>query len=92
VALSANFFVGLVCLVVFAVVLVLTRYVSLASLVGGALLPLGLWIGVPGGLPGVIGLFCFLIIVFQHRENITRLMKHQEPKFDFKAKPKKFGE
>jgi len=93
IALSANFFLGLVCIAAFAVVLVLTRYVSLASLIGAALFPLGLWIGGFGGaLPGVVGLFCFLLIAFQHRENIVRLIHHKEPKFDFKARPKRFGE
>lgn len=94
VALFASPGVGVVCIVVFVILLILTRYVSLASIVSAALLPLGIWIGLGKGhgLEGVIGLFCFLLIAFQHRKNISRLLKHEEPKFSFKVPPRGFGE
>ena len=77
--------IGLVCLAAFAVVLIFTRIVSLSSLVGAAFLPLGIWISRMGGLEGTLGLFCFILIVFQHRENVRRLINRTEPKLTFNA-------
>lgn len=80
--------VAIVCLLAFLVVLILTRYVSLSSMVGAVLLPLGLWIGQHGGLEGTLGLFTSLLIIFKHSENIGRLLSGRETRFDIAGKPK----
>ena len=71
---------------VFLVVVLTTRYVSLASIVGSATFPLfGLYF-VPLRTPIVIGGFLFipLLIVFKHRENIRRLLAGTESRFGAK--------
>ena len=71
---------------VFLVVVLTTRYVSLASIAGSATFPLfGLYF-VPLRTPIVIGGFLFipLLIVFKHRENIRRLLAGTESRFGAK--------
>lgn len=75
--------VGLCCLVVFIVVLIFTRYVSLGSVLGAALFPIFLIIFGNTGLRAVLGLLCTLIIVIRHAENIVRLIGGTEPKFNY---------
>ncbi len=68
---------------VFLVLVLITRYVSLASIVGSATFPLfGLYF-VPLRTPIVIAGFCFipLLIIVKHRENIRRLLAGTESRF-----------
>ena len=68
---------------VFLVVVLITRYVSLASILGSAAFPLfGLYF-VPSRTPIVISGFLFipLLIIFKHRENIRRLLAGTESRF-----------
>ncbi len=66
---------------VFAVVAVSSRAVSLASLIAAALAPLVLWL-LWCPLPFVALSFVLaLLIVVRHRENIQRLLAGVEPKF-----------
>ena len=74
--------------VVFAITVVLTRYVSLGSMVGALAIPLSTWLMhvfvqqdlnlAPRLTAAIVGA---LLIVFAHRGNIRRLMKGTEPKF-----------
>jgi len=89
VALMADWRVGILCLAVFAIVVVVTRYVSLGSLIGSALLPLGIWVLRDGALAGLIALFVFLLIAFTHRANIGRLLAGKENMIEFGAKTKR---
>lgn len=73
--------VGLICCTVFAVVVVFTRYVSLGSMLASVCLPLTLLAFGFTGLECGIGLFCALLIIFAHRENLRRLIHGTEPKF-----------
>ncbi len=69
--------------VVFLVVVLITRYVSLASILGSAAFPLfGLYFA-PSRTPIVIFGFLFipLLIIFKHRENIRRLLAGTESRF-----------
>jgi glycerol-3-phosphate acyltransferase PlsY len=85
--------VGLACLAAFAVVLIFTRLVSLASMVGALLLPIGIGFSGMGGLAVVLGLFSCILIIFKHTENIKRLISGTESKFSFSPPPaKKFDE
>ena len=74
--------------VVFIVVVVLTRYVSLGSIIGAATIPLSIWLlhaFVRRELSVAPMLACAtagaLLIIFAHRGNITRLVNGTEPKF-----------
>ncbi len=66
--------------VVFFITIALTKYVSLGSLLGIMTLPLtALLFGYEKQLI-LFGAVLFLLIVFQHRENIKRLMQGKERK------------
>ena len=74
--------------VVFVIIVLFTRYVSLGSIVGALVIPLSTWLMhvfvqrdlnlAPVLTAAIVGA---LLIVFAHRGNITRLMKGTEPKF-----------
>ena len=68
----------LIIFVLFLVTLLLTRYVSLASIAAAAALPFASWIS-EAGLPktivtGAMG----MLAIYKHRENIARLLKGTE--------------
>ena len=64
---------GLLALVIFAVIVAFTRYVSLGSICAALVAPLGVWAEF-GGLCGWLCLFCTLLLVIKHRSNIRRLL------------------
>ena len=71
---------------VFLVVVLITRYISLASILSSATFPLfGLYFA-PSRTPIVIAGFLFipLLIIFKHRENIRRLLAGTESRFGAK--------
>src|ERR1700678_687342 len=75
---------------VFLVVFLITRYVSLSSIIGSALFPLfGLYFA-PVRTPIVIAGFLFipLLVIIKHRENIARLVKGTESRFGKKKADK----
>ncbi len=75
--------------VVAVVLIARTRYVSLGSVVGAALVPVGLFlqaIFVPVPVPLLLyGLFVAGMITFQHRDNIARLRAGTERKLGQKV-------
>jgi glycerol-3-phosphate acyltransferase PlsY len=71
-------------LVFFLTTFVLSRIVSLASLVAATLVPLLLaFLSYPRHYV-IAGLVMAILIVVRHHENIVRLWKGEEPKFTFK--------
>lgn len=84
VALMADWRLGLLALLVFAVCLWLTRYVSLSSILGTmsfvVLFPILHW---QKPFASVVGMLIGLLIVFMHRSNISRLLKGTEKKATF---------
>ena len=78
---------------VFAAIVLMSRFVSLGSIMGVMLLPIIQHAFYPQN--GFITLACIiimLIIVFMHRENIKRLWQGKESKISFKSKKKSGGE
>ena len=78
----------LLVLVVFIVVLAITHFVSLASILASLVFPLVVYFIIGERNPGLIGL-SVLVAVFipaTHRKNIHRLLKGEERKFDFRRK------
>ncbi|MHB8109638.1 MAG: glycerol-3-phosphate 1-O-acyltransferase PlsY [Syntrophorhabdaceae bacterium] len=72
--------------VLFVIVFVVWRYVSLASLVGAISVPVGLYfVGAPYEFVVMAGVIAVIVIV-RHRENISRLVKGTENKLSF-SKP-----
>lgn len=72
--------VGLICWSVFLVLVIFTKYVSLGSIVGGLCLPASVLMFGYQGLDALLALFCALLIIFSHRENIVRLIGGTESK------------
>lgn len=71
----------LVLVAVFAVVVFLTRLVSLSSMIAAALAPFALWMVLQP--PAIVSLGAFLaaMILWRHRGNIQRLIAGTEPRF-----------
>jgi len=74
---------ALAAVAVFAVIFLLTRYVSLASIVAAAALPLFAFHFVTPRTPAVIAGFLFipLLIIVKHHQNIRRLLGGTESRF-----------
>jgi acyl phosphate:glycerol-3-phosphate acyltransferase len=80
---------GVAILLVFAVVMVLTRYVSLASIVASATFPLFGFHFVAQRTPMVVFGFLFipLLVIVKHHANIRRLLSGTESRFGSKSEP-----
>ena len=96
VALVIHPFAFLVILGTFLIVLIGTRYVSLASVMAALIYPMAFrWAALIAGTQHLNGpnmLMAFLaacFVVFMHRENIKRLWNNQETKIDFSKFKKK---
>ena len=79
----------LFCLLTFIIIVVGTKFVSLASVIAVALYPLFVQAFVKGERQGAIGLFSVLIagfVVFMHRKNLSRIYHGEESKLSFKKK------
>jgi glycerol-3-phosphate acyltransferase PlsY len=88
VATAAGVFYGLLphqtvdVLVIFGLVVLITKYVSLGSLTASGILPIMVLIG-RGATPVFwFSLFIALFIAFTHRKNIQRLRRGKEPRID----------
>lgn len=72
----------LVLVLVFSLVAVVSRVVSLASLIAAGLAPVIFWVfSAPSPLVW-LSLFMALLIILRHRENIQRLISGVEPRFN----------
>ena len=71
---------------IFLVIVLITRYVSLASIIGSATFPLFAFYFVPYRTPIVIAGFLFipLLIIVKHHQNIRRLLAGTESRFGAK--------
>lgn len=73
--------IGLICWVLFFIIFIFTRYVSLGSICCGLTFPAAAWaFGMPG-LDIILALLCGLLLIFAHRENLVRLIRGTESKF-----------
>ena len=75
---------ALAAITVFAVVLLLTRYVSLASILGAASFPMFAWMLVKGDRPPffiTVQFVVALLIIAKHHQNIHRLLTGSESRF-----------
>ncbi len=79
--------------VLFMVVVIFWRYVSLASISASAALPVLVYLlYAPGHAPPTAVSFCTLVaaaaVIVKHRDNIERLLAGTEPRFEMGAKEK----
>jgi glycerol-3-phosphate acyltransferase PlsY len=65
---------------VWAVIVFLTRYVSLASIAAAALVPVSMWLLEAEREFFYFGILAALFVIIRHRPNIQRLLKGEEPK------------
>ena len=69
-------------------ILLISRYISLASLVGALAFPIFLWLKRAEFPLMTLGIFISILVVIRHRENIKRLIKGTEPKIRLPRPPK----
>lgn len=76
-------FPALVCLGIFIIIVALTRYVSLGSLIASVCWPaVSLFFNLPG-LLRILGTLMVVLIIVRHRDNIKRLINGTEKKISF---------
>lgn len=78
--------IGLMILGVFAVVVLLTRYVSLGSVLASLSFPILMWLFNYSASEILLAAICFSLIAVKHIENIVRLIKGKESKLSFGKK------
>ena len=89
IAFMIDWHVGVLIAVVFFAAYFLTQYVSLGSVLAAATFGIGFLILYPNDIPVTIGTsFMSLLTIFQHRQNIIRLIKGQERKTNLLQKGK----
>ena len=87
---ALDYRLALICLVVFILVVWITKYISLGSMTGGIISPFVAGFLYEWNEPVLIG-FCIVFVVmliYTHRTNIKRLIEGNENKFAFKKKEK----
>ncbi len=82
----------LTALLLFVIVVIVFRFVSLASLTAAACLPLLMYLlwtphAAPTGIVIIATVAMAALVIYQHRANIKRLAHGQEPKLSFSKKP-----
>ena len=89
VLLLTNWQIGLICLVFALVLMALTRFVSLGSVAAAILFPvLTVFITNNYLVPGnyiIFGVILAILVIFNHRENVKRLLTGTENKLSFKG-------
>jgi acyl phosphate:glycerol-3-phosphate acyltransferase len=76
----------LIALVIFIVILVIGRYVSLGSMIAAAVMPFLLYFSNASRSFVLLCIFMAITIVFKHKENIKRLVSGKENKIGSKKK------
>ncbi len=76
----------LIILALFIIVVAISKYISLGSLIGAVLLPLLLFLFATERAIIIFGTVVSLLIIIKHIPNIKRLMIGQEHKFNIKMK------
>ena len=90
ISLMIDWRVGLLIAVVFFTAYLLTKYVSLGSVLAAVAFGIGFWVLYPHDVLVISGTsFMSVLTVFQHRANIVRLVKGQERKTNLLGKGKK---
>lgn len=92
VLLMVNWQIGLICLVFALILMALTRFVSLGSIAAAILFPvLTVFIHTNYLVSGNYVIFAIILavfVVFNHRENVKRLLEGKENKLGFKESKK----
>lgn len=90
ISLMIDWRIGLLIAVVFFTAYLLTKYVSLGSVLAAVAFGIGFWVLYPHDVLVISGTsFMSVLTIFQHRANIVRLVKGQERKTNLLGKGKK---
>ena len=90
--IAFNSSVALICIGIFLIVLIISKYVSLGSMLASLAFPILLTMPKinphdPTPLQIGFGIFIFLLVVYTHKKNVKRLLKGEESKsYLFKKK------
>lgn len=79
-------YIGLILLGIFAVIVAITRYVSLGSIIGCALFPVFIAIVYKNAVFVTFAVLLSVLAIIRHNQNIVRLLKGTESKFGSKKK------
>ena len=79
-----DYHAAIIALVIFAIVVVATHYVSLGSVLNTLSVPVTLLANGFSGICMILTIVSVALIVIKHAENISRLIHHKEPKISFK--------
>jgi len=72
---------------IFIIVTLITRFISLASMLGSAGFPTAMFILNVGGIAErSVAILCVLLVIVRHTPNIKRIIKGEESRFSFKRK------
>lgn len=83
-ALVIDWRAGLICIVVFMLAFITTKYVSLGSILAAASFPITLFAVDYRGVALALAFFCSITILVRHTDNIKRLISGNERKFTTK--------
>ncbi len=72
-------------ILIFALMLWKTRYVSLSSIVSAAVFPLGVWLLYHNGIYTLVAAVCAALIVYKHKGNMARLRAGTENRLGSRA-------
>ncbi|MCL4783504.1 MAG: glycerol-3-phosphate 1-O-acyltransferase PlsY [Bryobacterales bacterium] len=72
-------------ILIFALMLWKTRYVSLSSIVSAAVFPLGAWLLYHNGLYTLVAALCAALIIYKHKSNMARLRAGTENRLGSRA-------
>lgn len=75
-----------ICILIFAILTRLTRYVSLGSIVAAICLPPLVYVFHPDMTLTILTILCALVVIIRHRTNIQRLLNGTERRIGEKAK------
>ena len=79
-----DYHAAIIALVIFAIIVVATHYVSLGSVLSTLSVPVTLLANGFSGICMILTIVSVALIVIKHAENISRLIHHKEPKISFK--------
>ena len=86
--LLVNYQIGLICLVFWLIIVIFTRMVSLGSIMAAILFPvLTIFIAQNYLVEGnyiIFGIVVAVLVVFNHRSNVKRILEGKENKLSFK--------
>jgi glycerol-3-phosphate acyltransferase PlsY len=77
----------LIALIVFILVVAITRYTSLGSILGAVIIPTVVWLTHDNWMLRIVTIALGVLAILKHRTNIQRLIAGTENKVEFKKRP-----